>query len=392
MTTRGYRKLVASSLREAMDRLCLAACLRAAHRAAATGMTALLAANISAAEWKTAEPGWQYEFPRDHRPHRDFKTEWWYFTGNVFDTDGNRFGYELTFFRQGIAPIAKRDPNASRFLVDDLKFAHFAITDVAKQKFRFEQKTSRGAFGEAGFDDATRLAWIDNWTLATNDSNSFELTASSDAATIHLHLRATQPPVIHGENGVSVKAAGGSSSSHYYSMPRLQTKGEIILDGRPRAVSGESWFDHEWSSSQLGKDQVGWDWLCVQWEDGAELMLYRMRLANGEAEASSSGTWIAPDGTTTHLRVSDFQMTPITFWKSRGSGGQYPIGWRIALPGRRLEFTVRALLDDQELKLGPITYWEGAIDVKGTSDGKAIEGRGYLELTGYAPGSQSLGR
>src|SRR6266403_353981 len=131
-----------------------------------------------AATWRIAEPGWRYEFSRDHHAHREFKTEWWYFTGNLFDDDGYRFGYELTFFRQGIRPAAERDPNASRFIVDDLKFAHFAITDVAGQQFRFEQKTGRGAFGEAGFDDATRLAWIDNWTLAPAGDGVFDLAAS----------------------------------------------------------------------------------------------------------------------------------------------------------------------------------------------------------------------
>lgn len=356
-------------------------------------LIALLAMTAFAADWKTAEPGWQYEFLRDHHAHRDFKTEWWYFTGNVFDAEGHRFGYELTFFRQGITPAAARDPNASRFLVDELKFAHFAITDVTKQQFRFEQKTSRGAFGEAGFDNANRLAWIDHWTLTLNNDGAFDLKASRDAETIHLHLRPTKPPVIHGENGVSVKAAEGSSASHYYSLSRLETTGEIAINGRARPVRGESWFDHEWSSSQLGKGEVGWDWICLQWEDGAELMLYRMRLENGQVEPSSSGTWIAPDGTTTHLRVSDFQMTPTAFWKSKASGGQYPIGWRIALLGLRVEFTVRAALEDQELKLGPITYWEGAIDATGMRDGKAIRGRGYLELTGYAGRlSESLNR
>jgi predicted secreted hydrolase len=355
-------------------------------------LAALLATNALAVDWKTAQPGWHYEFPRDHRPHRDFKTEWWYFTGNLFDPAGNRFGYELTFFRQGITPAQERAPNASRFIVDDLKFAHFAITDVAKKQFRFEQKTSRGAFGEAGFDDANRLAWIDNWTLKANGDDGFHLTASSEAGTIQLHLRAAKPPIVHGENGVSVKATGGSSASHYYSIPRLETTGEIVIAGLAHPVRGESWFDHEWSSSQLGEGEVGWDWLCLQWEDGAELMLYRMRLANGQAEPSSSGTWIAPDGTATHLRVSDFQMTPISFWKSKSSGGQYPIGWRITVPTQDAEFTVRAALEDQELKLGPITYWEGAIDGSGKRAGKSISGRGYLELTGYAPGSQLLGR
>ncbi len=343
-----------------------------------------LAIGALAADWRIAAPGWKYEFPRDHHAHRDFKTEWWYFTGNLFDAEGHRFGYELTFFRQGIRPLAERDPHASRFIVDELKFAHFAITDVTRQRFSFEQKMSRGAFGEAGFDDGKRIAWIDNWSLIEKDENIFELTASGEAGVIRLALRSAKPPIVHGENGVSVKSAGGVNASHYYSIPRLETTGDLTVNGIGHAFRGESWFDHEWSSSQLGEGQVGWDWLCLQWEDGSELMLYRMRLENGGTDPSSSGTWIAPDGTATHLRASDFQMTPTAFWKSKSGNVPYPIGWKIELPAQRLAFTVKAVLEDQELKLGPITYWEGAVDAIGARDGKPGRGRGYLELTGYA--------
>lgn len=335
------------------------------------------------AEWKIAEPGWRYEFPRDHRVHREFKTEWWYFTGNLFDEGGRRFGYELTFFRHGIQPAAERDPNSSRFVIDDLKFAHFAITDVGGEKFHFDQKTNRGAFGEAGFDQGQRLAWIENWNLNETEAG-FDIAATADFGAVRLRLRAAKPPIIQGENGVSVKAAGGASASHYYSIPRLETSGEIVANNATQSVRGETWFDHEWSSSQLGKDEVGWDWLCLQWDDGSALMFYRMRLANGGVEPSSSGTWIAADGTATHLRASDFQMTPTIFWKSKASNAQYPIGWRIMLPGQRADFTIQAALENQELKLGAITYWEGAIDANGTRDGKPIKGRGYLELTSYA--------
>ena len=337
-----------------------------------------------AADWKMAEPGWRYEFPRDHHAHREFKTEWWYFTGNVFDSEGHRFGYELTFFRHGIQPAAERDPNASRFIVDDLKFAHFTITNVGGEQFQFGQKNSRGAFGEAGFDDGNRIAWIENWSLNATGDNEFDLAAAAEFGALRLHLRDAKPVVVHGENGVSVKAANAASASHYYSLPRLETTGAITVNGTAHQVRGETWFDHEWSSSQLGKGEVGWDWLGLQFDDGAELMLYRMRLANGGVEPSSSGTWIAADGTATHLRASDFQMTPTGFWKSSASRAQYPIGWRIVLAGQRAEFTINTPLKDQELKLGAITYWEGVVDATGTREGKPIKGRGYLELTGYA--------
>jgi predicted secreted hydrolase len=375
---------VAASLCEALDGAWIRRRSRVARRATAT-LAAALCGVFVAAEWKIAEPGWKYEFPRDHHAHPEFKTEWWYFTGNLFDQEGQRFGYELTFFRQGIRPAAARDPNASRFIVDDLKFAHFAVSDVNGRQFRYEQKMNRGAFGEAGFDDpAPRLAWIENWSLTAKGDDAFELTASGTAGTLRLDLRSTRPPIVHGENGVSVKTAGGGSASHYYSIPRLETTGTLAGNGSARTVRGESWFDHEWSSSQLGKGQVGWDWVCLQWEDGAALMLYRMRLENGGVDSSSSGTWIAPDGTTTHLQAADFQMTPTAFWKSNASNARYPTGWRIVLPAQRADFTIKAAIEDQELKLGPITYWEGAIDAAGTRDGRPIKGRGYLELTGYA--------
>jgi predicted secreted hydrolase len=85
-------------------------------------------------------------------------------------------------------------------------------------------------------------------------------------------------------------------------------------------------------------------------------------------------------------------MTPLAFWKSKANGAQYPIGWRVTLPGQKAEFVVRAAVEDQELALGSITYWEGAIDASGTREGKAIKGRGYLELTGYAGPLRELNR
>jgi len=373
---------VAASLWEARARALRLCRSRAARRAAATGFV-LTASIACAADWKIAAPGWHYEFPRDHRAHREFKTEWWYFTGNLFDNEGRRFGYELTFFRHGIQPVAERDPKLSRFIVDDLKFAHFAITDVAGKKFQFGQRSSRGAFGEAGFDEGNRIAWIENWSLTATPEYEFDLAATTGFGAVRLHLRATKAAIVHGENGVSVKSADAISASHYYSIPRMETTGELSVNGTASQIHGESWFDHEWSSSQLGKGEVGWDWLCLQFDDGTELMLYRMRLANGGVEPSSSGTWIAADSNPTHLRGSDFEMTPTEFWKS-ATGARYPIGWRIVLPGQRAEFTIKAALEDQELKLGAITYWEGAIDAAGTRDGKPIKGRGYLELTGYA--------
>ena len=346
---------------------------------------------VAAADWRVAEPGWSYEFPRDHHVHADFKTEWWYFTGDLADDSGRRFGYQLTFFRQGIRPPEARDPTMSRFVVRDLKFAHFTVTDATGERFRVEQKTSRGAFGEAGFDGGERLAWIESWTLQLKPDGGFVLHADGDMA-IDLQLETNKPPAIHGTEGVSTKAAGEGHASHYYSLTRLATEGTMRVGGKDLHVRGESWFDHEWASSQLAPDQVGWDWLSVAFDDGTELMLYQMRLENGAADPASSGTWIAADGSTTHLARSAFHMTPTSWWKSGKTNAKYPIEWRIEIPDRALQIQVRPVLTDQELALMPLAYWEGAIDVSGTQAGREMKGRGYLELTGYAGPLRELQR
>jgi predicted secreted hydrolase len=351
-----------------------------------------IAAGAFAADWQMAQPGWRYEFPRDHHLHPDFKTEWWYFTGNLADASGRRFGYQLTFFRQGIRPLAQRSLDLSRFVVVDLKFAHFTVTDSAGQQFHFEQKTSRGAFAEAGFGDGDRLAWLDSWDLRMDADGVFRLRAEGNDAAIDLRLTSRKDPVIHGDGGISQKASGPGHASHYYSLTRLTTEGELRVDGKPFSVTGDSWFDHEWATNQLAPEQVGWDWLSVHFNDGTELMLYRMRLENGSADPSSSGTFVAANGATTHLPAPTFEMAPIAWWTSNATKARYPIGWQVDLPEMKLRFTVRAVLENQELALLPLAYWEGAVDIVGTRDGKATKGRGYLELTGYAGPLRELQR
>jgi predicted secreted hydrolase len=354
---------------------------------------ALLAIGCVAADWQIAMPGWQYDFPRDHRAHDEFKTEWWYFTGNLTNNRGRRLGYELTFFRQGIRPPAERAGTTSRFIVDDLKFAHFTVTDAAGKTFPFHQKVSRGSFGDAGFDDGKRLAWIDSWNLKMNADGSFDLAADAPDAAIQLHLVAQKPPVIHGSGGISRKAEGAGHASHYYSITRLETSGRMRVRTETFAISGGSWFDHEWATNQLAPGQVGWNWLSAQFEDGTELMLYQMRLTNGAIDPVSSGTFVRRDGTSVSLTSGDFEMTADSFWKSPVTRANYPIGWRIVVPKEQLEFRIEPVLADQELVFSPLIYWEGAFDLIGTRAGQPMRGRGYLELTGYAgPLAESLNR
>jgi predicted secreted hydrolase len=334
--------------------------------------------------WRLALPGRKYEFPRDHFAHSEFKTEWWYFTGNLRDSGGKRYGYQLTFFRQGIRPLTARGNTKSRFITDELKFAHFAVSDPNEGRFHFVQKTSRGAFGEAGFARANHIAWIDDWSLKLLPDGTMEMLARMRDASLTLAVKPEKPWIIHGENGISQKAEGEGRASHYYSGTRLKTTGRLTISDRELAVTGTSWFDQEWASNQLTPEQVGWNWFAVQMSDGSELMLYQMRLRDGGFDPNSSGTIIAPDGKTRQLRRDEYTLSATRWWRSAATKAQYPIGWQLRVPALDLEAEITTPLERQELELPPIAYWEGMIDFRGTRAGQAIRGEGYMELTGYA--------
>jgi len=344
----------------------------------------LMAAGAGASEWKTAVPGWRYQFPADHGVHRDFKTEWWYFTGQLRDGKGREFGYQVTFFREGVRPPGSVPAGSSRFILDDVKFAHFALTDVAARRFLFQQKTSRGAFGEAGFGDRGRLAWIEGWSLDETRDGGFSLKAAREEGAVDLLLRPEKGFVVHGANGVSQKANGAGHASHYYSSTRLQTTGWLTAGGKPEAVSGESWFDHEWATNGLTPEQIGWNWFSIQLGDGTELMLYQMRTRDGGIDPNSSGTFVLKNGEGVYLGRTEYSLVPRGFWKSSQTGANYPIAWNLRVPRLGLELEISTPVPSQELALGSISYWEGLIEVRGRKGSLPVTGHGYMELTGYA--------
>lgn len=370
-----------------------------------TGVTLALAISSAAVAapgvplpgpWQQALPGWEYQFPRDHFSHDSFRTEWWYATGQVQTAEGQRFGYQFTLFRRGVRPPEGRTAVDSRWVVDHLPLGHFALTDITGQRFYFDQRLERGAFGRAGFATAdgpeNRLAWAGDWSIALQPGQTFALQASQSGAALQLKLEGRRPPLIHGTGGVSQKSAGVGNASHYYSLTRMKTTGTVTVEGVPRPVTGLSWLDREWASNQLAPDQVGWDWLSLHLSDGSDLMLYQLRRSDGSADPWSSGTLLGADGTSRHLERSDFTLTPVPgrTWTSAKTGGTYPIAWQIQIPRSSLDLTISALLPDQELALQPVAYWEGAVSAAGTHAAQPIKAEGYLEMTGYTGPLQAL--
>lgn len=337
----------------------------------------------AAEPWRVALPGWEYEFPRDHASHAGFQTEWWYFTGNLRAANGREFGYQLTFFRQGVRPPGETR-SESRFVIDDIKFAHFAITEVTDGRFHSFQQLSRGAYGEAGFSPGARVAWIGGWSCERTGLHDFRLRAGEGDLALDLELKSLKQPVIHGRDGVSPKAPGAGRASHYYSLTRLATRGTITTGGAASGVEGLTWFDHEWATNQLAPDQKGWDWFSLHFSDGTELMIFQIRTDAGGRSPTSSGTFVFEDGAARKIDSGEFRLEPARWWRSPETGGSYPVAWRLECPSLDLRLEIEARLDAQELAAKPFAYWEGSVAANGFRAGKPVQATGYLEMTGYA--------
>ena len=338
--------------------------------------------------FQQALTGFDYVFPRDHGSHDNFLTEWWYFTGHLFTTDGRRYGYELTFFRRAIDD-ERAWTSQSRWAIRQLYFAHFALTDEKGERFRYAEKISRAGLGKAGADAGTLHTWIDRWSVeaATADHRQLQLNAATSDFSIHLILDTLKSPVIHGKQGISQKGAGLGEASHYYSLTRLKTTGSLQVNGEKMDVSGISWMDHEFGSADLSEGLVGWDWFSIQLESGYEIMAYWLRHEDGTFASVSSGTLVYPDGRSQHLSRDDLKLDILNHWQSEHSGARYPNQWILSIPSQEIQLTVIPRMTDQELhttKSTQITYWEGAVDVSGRFGEKPITGMGYVELTGYA--------
>jgi predicted secreted hydrolase len=324
----------------------------------------------------------EFHFPADHGPHDGFRTEWWYLTGHLATTDGRAFGYQLTFFRQALAPVVP--DSISRWRTARLWMAHFALTDVAGRRFQAFERFGREALGLAGATPSPLRIFVDGWELAAADAGatSFRLAAAQGDVALSLELAPERAAVLQGDRGLSAKGPESGNASYYYSLTRLASTGTLRLGGRQFQVTGRSWLDREWSTSALGPDLVGWDWFALQLDDGTDVMVYRLRRRDGTSAPESAGTRVAIDGAKVRLAADDFLLAPLASWTSP-RGGVYPSRWRLDVPSLGLSLEIEPQLVDQELPLS-VRYWEGAVAVRGVSAGRPVAGRGYVELTGYA--------
>lgn len=326
----------------------------------------------------------EFRFPEDHGPHPGFRTEWWYWTGNLETADGRAFGYQLTMFRNALAPREAQRP--SGWGARQVYMAHFALSDIGAGRFHAFERFSREALGLAGAQAEPFFhVWLQDWEARATQGGVFpmKLKARGDnGATLELELEEGKPPVLQGERGLSQKSAEPGNASYYYSLTRMPSRGTVTVDGRAYPVTGTSWMDREWSTSALGKGQVGWDWFALQLSDNSELMYYQLRREDGSADPFSAGSFVPPQGAPVRIKRDALRLEVLDTWQSPRGGTKYPARWRLSVPEAQLELEISPAQADQELPVS-VRYWEGAVRLQGSRAGQPVSGRGYVELTGY---------
>ncbi len=327
-----------------------------------------------------------FEFPRDHGAHPQFRTEWWYFTGNLETESGRHFGFELTFFRYGLS--AAIPVGESRWRTNQAWLAHFAVTDTKNNTFYAYERLARNALGIAGAQTDQLGVQVENWYARSETSNepggaSIALAANAEGTAIELRLQPQRGPVLQGDGGLDPKGPEPGNASYYYSLPRLSVSGNISLPNEEGlAVKGWAWLDREWGTSALSERVTGWDWLSLQLSDGRDLMFYRLRNDDGTANEYSGGSVSSADGQVTRLSREDVNMQIMRQWRSPISNIQYPVDWRVSIESLGIDLLVEPRQDNQELNLG-LRYWEGAVTASSVETSASLTGIGYLELAGY---------
>ncbi|WP_166422134.1 lipocalin-like domain-containing protein [Paraglaciecola sp. 20A4] len=339
----------------------------------------LFADSASPVTGKPADPRYIITLPADHLAHPDFNVEWWYVTANLSDENGDEYGFQWTLFRFKTSDQISSWDNGQSYM------AHVSLH--SEKQHWFAERFARGGVGNAGLTEQPLTLFLDDWqwqentgqgslfpsTITANNIANTQIKQPTQDAHLSLHLSTDGPFVLQGQKGYSVKSLTPPLASHYYSQPFIHVRGDLHVNGQAHQLTGQGWFDHEWSSQLMDANTAGWDWFSLHLDNGAKIMAFRMRLS-GQADFIS-GSYIEPDGTSTSLSSNELILVPQG--QTKVAGRLYPLVWRLKLANKNIDLKLQASKSDQ-LNSGRFTYYEGALDISGTHSG-----RGFMELTGY---------
>lgn len=317
------------------------------------------------------------QFPEDHGFHKDFQLEWCYFVGNLISAEGEELGYELSFFR------------AIPYGNEEIFPVHFAISETGKKIHHSVDTLHRRFGGMAEYNPS--LIRSGDFKVEILGSSDFLISAFPRGKKISLQLRLTIPGtkdiLPQGIDGISPKSRKYPEIfSYYYSIPRLSTSGKIRVGEKEYLIQkGLSWMDHEWSGEKgknrekISSKDTEWDWICINLEDGTDIMAFNFRNSSRE-KSESFGTVRDKDGKIIYFhKEGEVVFAPgKRRWMSEVTKKQYTMEWSLKIG--EYDFRIESSFDAQEFVANNSTlnsYWEGGVRAV---DSRGRNGRGYMEL------------
>jgi predicted secreted hydrolase len=327
------------------------------------------------------------ELPRDLYAHHESQTEWWYYTGHAATENGNRFGFELVFFKRR-TDLDRFGPIPVRLLGNPIYLAHFAVTDYQSKNFQFSHRKSSNGFFDypASASEESFHLTLGDWSIREAFGKHILRASIGEDLTFEASLSPKKELILNGKNkdGVALKDEG--EASRYFSYTRMEMEGDISWHGKTEHFKGSSWMDREFGTWAATKNQTGWDWFSIQLENDIELMCYQLRDNSNGVSPFSSGVFVEKNGEYFPLSKSEYSIKPTGYWKSPQTKTVYPSGWKINVERFDLRLIVNPIIENQELDTRGTTmiiYWEGACEVIGKYKGRKITGNAYVELVGY---------
>ena len=232
-----------------------------------------------------------------------------------------------------------------------------------------------------------------------------------------------KPAIRNGIDGVS-PGVSNDDALYYYSITRMRVHGVLVLPAPPKlegqaaeqaelvrlramalgtaiintdssksnaqrtiCVSGLGWYDHEFGGdiSRANNRKAGmkvmdvqWAWTGLQLDDGSEVV-YAKTLDNiGKGTLVDRAVLVDSVG---KYELANADMEQIDTWTSLQTFICYGRSWTLKLPEQKLDLTMTAVCDCQELisVISTPAYWEGQVRVTGTRAGVPVFGFGFVE-------------
>jgi predicted secreted hydrolase len=309
--------------------------------------------------------------PADEAPHA-VPDEWYYTTGHLVTLSGKRYGFETVVFQLAT-------PSGGYITVGQV-----AVTDLNNGTFHQQTYLVPGPFPASTNSFSVTLP--QGLTMSGGNGANHITASLPDGYRLDLSLNAVKNPVYQDGNGlipyIDPSTGQQIASQFYYSRPRMATVGTVTSPTGTEAAAGQSWFDHEYGLLPL---PINWEWFSIQLDDGSEVMAYNIRQFHTQNAYARFGSIQdpLPGCNVQSLGASDFTMSLQGAWTSPHTGITYANQFGLSVPSRGMNLTLTPQLADQEVTntLGVLPpYWEGAVKVSGTVNGRPVSGVGYVEM------------